>query len=62
MQMFHARLKQLEKERANNSEDEKEILKTPNIHNNEDQTHYIKKLKNTLKVYKNRSREFEKRW
>jgi len=60
MQMFHSRLKQLEKEKENNSDDEKEMLKTPGP-NREDQDLYLKKLKNTLKVYKNRCKEFEKR-
>jgi predicted nucleic acid-binding protein len=61
IQMFNSRLQELEKERANHSEDETEALKTPNTGNNKDNEDYTKKLKNTLRVYKNRSKEFEKR-
>lgn len=61
IQMFHSRLKQLENERANHSDEEKEALKTPNAKSNQDNDEHIKKLKNTLRVYKNRSKEFEKR-
>ena len=59
--MFHQRIKQLEKEREDNSDEEKEILKTPNITDVEEKEHYMKKLKNTLRVYKGRSKDFEKR-
>ena len=62
IQKFHDRLKQLEQEKANISEDEKEVLKTPNTAEPDEQKQHIKKLKNAIRVYKSRSREFEKRW
>lgn len=61
IQMFHQRIQQLEEDRKEHSDDEKDILKTPNAQNTEEQEYYVKKLKNTLKVYKGRSKEFEKR-
>lgn len=61
IKMFNDRLKALEQEKANISDDEKEALKTPSALKSEEQLNYIKKLKNTLKVYKARSKEFEKR-
>lgn len=61
MQMFHARLQQLEKEKENHSDEEKEVLKTPIANNEEDQKKYLKKLKNTIRVYKGRCKDFEKR-
>lgn len=61
IKMFNDRLKALEQEKANISDDEKEALKTPSALKSEEQLHYIKKLKNTLKIYKARSKEFEKR-
>ena len=61
--MFNSRLQQLEKEKENHSEDEKENLKTPlNITSTDEQKVYISKLKKTLRVYKGRSKDFEKRW
>ena len=62
IQMFHNRLKQLEQEKSNISEDEKEVLKTPNTTKPAEQKQHTKKLKNALRVYKSRSRDFEKRW
>jgi len=61
IKMFNERLKQLEKDREDVSDNEKEILKTPNSRSDPEQEGYIKKLKNTLRIYKGRSREFEKR-
>ncbi|CAI2362469.1 unnamed protein product [Moneuplotes crassus] len=58
IQMFHKRIRQLEEDRDNNSDEEKELARTKN---KEETENYIKKLKNTLKIYKSRSKDFEKR-
>ena len=60
--MFNSRLQNLEKEKANHSEDEKEALKTPLNVSTDEQKVYIGKLKKTLRVYKGRSKDLEKRW
>lgn len=56
IQMFHQRLTQLEQD--NNSDEERELTKSKET---EDVKIYLKKLKNTLKIYKTRSKDFEKR-
>lgn len=55
--MFHQRIKQLE-DSKDQSDDEKDL---PESKIPSETEFYIKKLKNTLKVYKSRCKDFEKR-